>query len=44
MEKINTVNSVVFDKTGTLTSGNPEVTDLISVKEQFKIDKASSDN
>lgn len=44
MEKINTITTVVFDKTGTLTSGNPSVTDLISVKQHFKIDEAIENN
>lgn len=41
LEKVNGVTTVVFDKTGTLTAGRPEVTDLIDVKETFKIESQS---
>lgn len=40
LEKINKITTIVFDKTGTLTSGCPQVKDLISVKEHFKLSQA----
>ena len=33
----------MFDKTGTLTSGCPQVKDLISVREHFRLEKAMED-
>lgn len=41
LEKINNITMIVFDKTGTLTSGSPQVKELITTKEQFKIDEAT---
>lgn len=40
LEKINSITTIVFDKTGTLTSGSPQVKELITVKEHFKIEEA----
>lgn len=44
LERINSITTIVFDKTGTLTSGRPLVKELISIKEKFNIEEASSDN
>lgn len=43
LEKIIGITTIVFDKTGTLTSGKPQVKDIISCHEQFKITNAISD-
>ena len=43
LEKISSITTIVFDKTGTLTSGTPQVKDLISIKEHFKVDKCEGD-
>jgi len=43
LEKINKITTIVFDKTGTLTSGKPQVKELISVRDNFKILEASND-
>ncbi len=34
LEKLSSVDTVVFDKTGTITTGNPEVTDIISLDKE----------
>ncbi|MCK4778009.1 MAG: heavy metal translocating P-type ATPase, partial [Actinomycetia bacterium] len=33
LEKVGSLKAIVFDKTGTLTKGSPEVTDIISLRE-----------
>ena len=38
LEKAYKVNTVVFDKTGTLTQGKPQVTDIISLSDEYKND------
>lgn len=43
LEKISSITTIVFDKTGTLTSGSPQVKDLISIKEHFKLERAHDD-
>jgi len=43
LEKISGITTIVFDKTGTLTSGSPQVKDLISVRDNFKLEQAHSD-
>lgn len=43
LEKISSISTIVFDKTGTLTSGLPQVKDLISIKEHFKLSQANDD-
>ena len=43
LEKISSITTIVFDKTGTLTSGSPQVKDIISVYDHFKLQQASSD-
>lgn len=43
LEKISSITTIVFDKTGTLTSGTPQVKDVISVREHFKLEKSSKD-
>ena len=43
LQKMSSITTIVFDKTGTLTSGSPVVKDIISIKEQFKLNEASDD-
>jgi len=43
LEKISSITTIVFDKTGTLTSGCPQVKDLISIREHFKLAQAIED-
>ncbi|MDF5706340.1 MAG: heavy metal translocating P-type ATPase [Nostoc sp. S4] len=40
LEKIHQLNTVVFDKTGTLTTGNPIVTDCLSIEGLFTGEEA----
>jgi Cu+-exporting ATPase len=37
LEKTAKINTIVLDKTGTLTTGTPEVTDIITLSEEFKV-------
>ena len=37
LEKLSSVDTVVFDKTGTITTGNPQVTDIISLDKERSI-------
>ena len=37
LEKLSAVDTVVFDKTGTLTTGNPELSDIISLAKDSSI-------
>ena len=41
LEKISAITTIVFDKTGTLTSGSPQVKDIISIHDNFKLEKAN---
>ena len=34
LEKLSAIDTVVFDKTGTLTTGNPQVTDIVTVDQE----------
>jgi Cu2+-exporting ATPase/Cu+-exporting ATPase len=36
LEKLHKVNTIVTDKTGTLTKGEPEVTDILLLNDEFK--------
>jgi len=38
LEKAFRANAIVFDKTGTLTEGKPQVTDVVSLTDDYKID------
>ena len=35
VEKLSSIDTIVFDKTGTLTMGNPEVTNVISIRWRY---------
>jgi len=37
LEKLSAIDTVVFDKTGTITTGNPEVTDILSLDKERSI-------
>ena len=37
LEKLSTIDTVVFDKTGTITTGNPQVTDIISLDKERSV-------
>jgi len=37
LEKLSSVDTVVFDKTGTITTGNPQVSDIISLDKERSI-------
>ncbi|MEM9216620.1 MAG: heavy metal translocating P-type ATPase [Cyanobacteria bacterium P01_F01_bin.150] len=38
LEKIHNLDTIIFDKTGTLTTGKPQVTDIVSLSEQYTSD------
>jgi len=37
LEKLSSIDTVVFDKTGTITTGNPQVSDIISMDQERSI-------
>ncbi len=37
LEKLSSIDTVVFDKTGTITTGNPQVTDIISLDKERNV-------
>ncbi len=37
LEKLSSIDTVVFDKTGTITTGNPQVTDIISLDKERSV-------
>lgn len=37
LEKLSSIDTVVFDKTGTITTGNPQVTDIISLDKKRSV-------
>ena len=39
LERLSKIKRVVFDKTGTLTYGNPQVTDVVSIDENYTDDE-----